>query len=1053
MLFTGRLTIFIYVRDIRRGIFHRISNEMNSSLMKLAPHHLFATMTVCCLWLTAAGVFGQPESSLVYPGNDGKLVYEKHANTAESNADNLMIDYSHCGFMGGGVAIPDVPVKVTLYPQFGDDQQRIQEAIDYVSGLEPDAQGYRGAVLLKAGSYELGNELLSQSDALQIRKSGVVLRGEGQGSDGTILTSSFEVKHQMIATRPERPSAGQSHHTRISDPYVGSGVHGFHVEDASGYAVGDTIFVRFTPNQTWLDETYANAYMGDGDIDWDTDTYTLNYERIITHVEDDSIAIHSPVILPMQEKYGGGAIVKLTYPEPRLNRVGVENMRLVGTGITPSCQADNPNRLKTAVHFSYTENSWIRSITVLHTSNSLFKMWDSHHNTIEDCASVEPLGPKRAGYRYTFYFDAASSHNFCQRTYTDDGRHDYVLGPRIPGPNVFLDGVSQRGGTQGPHQRWATGTLFDNLKLESMIALEHRNGSGSGHSWAGVQSTLWNTESPSIICDAPAGHLNYAIGNTGNEAQSWYVDNTQAGVYRGYYDSHGTHVATRSLYLKQLEDRLGISAVENIAISEQLEGTIYNMLQSWKGEGAITEYLADHLASPVDLSLSDLETEEGSQFIEIQWSDPVPDETGFILERSDDGGATYTEIATLPANTVSYQDTDISQTSYHYRLKAVNETLSSAYVYLFVDMTAEALYANVTFHVNMRDITDRYEGGDVWMVNQADGARHEMDDPDADSIFEVTRTYMVGKNLVYSFAYQDGADSASNITIEEIDGMCVNADGYRHLTVPDEDMQLDPFLFGSCNVALPPGVDITDLEGTIIMGSNEDEEWIDAESGSGSPPGETVEMLFDNNVETKYLVRDVYSWVEIKTNRFTKLNGYTITSANDAPSRDPRDWRLRAWNRETERWDVLHSVTDNPVWERRFMTRVWNIDNESWYDRYRLYITGINGDTQGLMQMAELQLFGEVGEYTAMELAALPDVSVYPNPASGHLYIEWPEQTGSFTVEFFDMTGKQVYSGHREAANGSPVRVSLSSLKPGMYVIKLVGGGSCHAARVVVGNR
>jgi len=1021
--------------------------------MKDAPNHLFATLTVCCLWLTAAGVFGQPESSLVYPGNDGKLVYEKHPNTAESNADNIMIDFSHCGFMGGGVAIPDVPVKVTLYPQFGDDQERIQAAIDYVSGLEPDAQGYRGAVLLKAGSYELGNALLSQSDALQIRKSGVVLRGEGQGSDGTVLTSSFEVKHQMIATRPQRPSAGQSDKTRISDSYVGSGVHGFHVEDASGYSVGDTIFVRFTPNQTWLDETYANAYMGDGDIDWDTDTYTLNYERIITHVEQDSIAIHSPVILPMQDKYGGGEIVKLTYPEPRLNRVGVENMRLVGTGITPSCLADNPNRLKTAVHFSYTENSWIRQITVLHTSNSLFKMWDSHHNTIEDCASIEPLGPKRAGYRYTFYFDAASSHNFCQRTYTDDGRHDYVLGPRIPGPNVFLDGVSERGGTQGPHQRLATGTLFDNLKLESMIALEHRNGSGSGHSWAGVQSTLWNTESPSIICDAPAGHLNYAIGNTGNEVLSWYVDNTQAGVYRGYYDSHGTHVAPRSLYLKQLEDRLGTSAVENIAISQQLEGPLYDMLQSWKGEGLLTEHNADHLASPVDLSLSDLETAEGSEFIEIQWGDAVPDETGFILERSEDGGANYTEIATLPANSVSYRDTDITQNTYHYRLKAVNETLSSGYVYLFVDMTAETLYANVTFRVNMRDITDRYEGGDVWMVDQADSMRYEMADPDADSIFEVTRTYMVGKNLVYKYAYQDGADSATHIQVESIDGPCANAEGNRHLTVQQEDMVLDPHLFGTCDVAPPPGVDITDLEGTIIIGSNEDEEWIDGEHGSGSPPGETVDMLIDNDVDTKYLVRDVYSWVEIKTNRFTRLNGYTITSANDVPSRDPRDWRLRAWNRETERWDVLHSVTDNPAWERRFMTRVWNFDNESWYDRYRLYITGINGDTQGLMQMAELGLYGEVGEYTFARDAAPAVARIYPNPTDGYMYIAWPDQTGKLTVELFDMTGKRVYHTRRETSNATPVRVTLPGLAPGIYVIKLVSGDVCHSARVVIGSR
>jgi len=86
---------------------------------------------------------GDGQSDLVYPGEDGRLVYAKHANTQESNEDNVIPDFSHCGYMGGGVALPDVPVKRTLGPQSGDDRQRIQDAIDDVSGLSPDANGFR----------------------------------------------------------------------------------------------------------------------------------------------------------------------------------------------------------------------------------------------------------------------------------------------------------------------------------------------------------------------------------------------------------------------------------------------------------------------------------------------------------------------------------------------------------------------------------------------------------------------------------------------------------------------------------------------------------------------------------------------------------------------------------------------------------------------------------------------------------------------------------------------------------------------------------------------
>ncbi|MEX0987523.1 MAG: T9SS type A sorting domain-containing protein [Bacteroidales bacterium] len=1009
------------------------------------------SLILCMLFiLLSETVLGQPDPALVYPDENDHLVYVKHANTQETNANNIIIDYSNCGFMGGGIAIPDIPVRITLYPQFGDDQERIQAAIDSVSGLVPDINGYRGAVLLKAGTYDLGRALLSGNDALQIRTSGVILRGEGQGTDGTILKTSFETKHQIIATRPERPSIATTNKTKITDPYVGSGRFGFHVEDITGFAVGDTIFVRFTPNQTWLDEIYANHYLNSGDLNWTTSTYTINYERIITHIEGDSITIHSPVILPMQMKFGGGEIVKLSFSRKRLHNVGVEHMRLIGTGNTATCPADDPNRLQTAVHYEYTENSWIRGITVLHTSNSLFKLWDSHYITAEDCASIEPLGPKRAGYRYTFYIDAASSHNLCQRTYTDNGRHDYVLGPRIPGPNVFLDGVSERGGTQGPHQRWATGTLFDNLKMQSLIALEHRGTSGSGHSWAGIQSIIWNTESPSIICDAPKGHMNYAIGNTGTEMLSQYINNTQPGVYRGHYDQHGTHVTPRSLYLKQLECRLGTAAVESITIPEQQQGTIYPLLNEWKGSGKITSNGIEYLSSPENLSLAALETGETSQFIELKWTDNVPNETQFILERSSDGGTSYVLLATIPSNTKSYKDENIAQATYHYRLKAVSETLESNYIYLFVDMFDEAFYANITFNVNMRDETNLYQEGSVWLVTHPAGNRYEMNDEDKDSVYSINLKLMVGRNMEYSFSYQNGPNPSDDIVTEQNMGDCANIAGYRHLIVPSVDLILDPFLFGTCSVAKPPGIDVTDLDGTIIFGSNDDEPWIDGENGAGSPPNEGIEMLIDNDINTKYLVRAVSSWLEVKTNKYTKLTGYTITSANDSPSRDPRDWRLRSWDNETERWVTLHTVTDHPVWDSRFKIKVWTFENDNWYHRYRLYITGINGDDQGLMQMAELELFGEVGDYTAVDISGNQGIKVYPNPARDYINIEWTGNNTAPELALFDITGRKVKDVIIHSTGSSMTSLNITTYRPGLYILQIKTSAGVTSMKIMI---
>jgi hypothetical protein len=54
-----------------------------------------------------------PATSLVYPGIDGKLVY------VADSPGNKIPDFSNAGYKGGGVPIPYVPVKATVWPADG----------------------------------------------------------------------------------------------------------------------------------------------------------------------------------------------------------------------------------------------------------------------------------------------------------------------------------------------------------------------------------------------------------------------------------------------------------------------------------------------------------------------------------------------------------------------------------------------------------------------------------------------------------------------------------------------------------------------------------------------------------------------------------------------------------------------------------------------------------------------------------------------------------------------------------------------------------------------
>src|SRR5262249_6279864 len=120
-------------------------------------------------------------SSLVYPSGDGNLIYTPDA------LGNRIPDFSNVGYKSGIVPLPaarggvSIPIQLTLSPTSGDQGAIIQNAINQVSQMPLDENGYRGAVLLKQGEYPI-------NDHIEIRTSGVVLIGEGtSSSSGTRL--------------------------------------------------------------------------------------------------------------------------------------------------------------------------------------------------------------------------------------------------------------------------------------------------------------------------------------------------------------------------------------------------------------------------------------------------------------------------------------------------------------------------------------------------------------------------------------------------------------------------------------------------------------------------------------------------------------------------------------------------------------------------------------------------------------------------------------------------------------------------------------------------
>ena len=128
--------------------------------------------------------------------------------------------------------------------------------------------------------------------------------------------------------------------------------------------------------------------------------------------------------------------------------------------------------------------------------------------------------------------------------------------------------------------RWATGTLFDNVK-DSLLRVQNRTDSGSGHGWAGAQQLLYNSDLEEFVLQTPPFAMNWSIGVIGTKIDGSFSPLEADGIIQ----NSGSHILPRSLYLQQLEERLGASAVEVITLPPQRNGTLWGALSDWAGEG------------------------------------------------------------------------------------------------------------------------------------------------------------------------------------------------------------------------------------------------------------------------------------------------------------------------------------------------------------------------------------------------------------------------------------------------------------------------------------
>jgi len=179
---------------------------------------------------------------------------------------------------------------------------------------------------------------------------------------------------------------------------------------------------------------------------------------------------------------------------------------------------------------------------------------------------------------------------------------------------------------------------------------------------------------------------------------------------------------------------------------------------------------------------------------------------------------------------------------------------------------------------------------------------------------------------------------------------------------------------GTCSSPLTCG------GGGVTYVCGEASTWDRTEGGTATGTGpacantETVTQAYDNVISgddfTKWCVgatpsttAPISTVYDFAGSTAFAINKYSITTGNDYPDRDPKDWVLQGCQGSCtvdsdSGWIPLDTRTNQFAFAGRFQTNTYTFTNTTAYQQYRLRFTANqNNPPGGIFQVAEIQLF------------------------------------------------------------------------------------------------
>lgn len=202
--------------------------------------------------------------------------------------------------------------------------------------------------------------------------------------------------------------------------------------------------------------------------------------------------------------------------------------------------------------------------------------------------------------------------------------------------------------------------------------------------------------------------------------------------------------------------------------------------------------------------------------------------------------------------------------------------------------------------------------------------------------------YIYGGPSVIEFSDTKSSGFTRNWVTANTSSINIEAsNGVVHVLAPDHVFGFSDFVERLTYIPPPENLFVT--VGGIFSTSHE--------NGAGPNAAEASKYVFDGNPDTKFLLGGFLNslWMQVELDEPTIANAYTLTSANDAPERDPIDWRLEG-SHDGSSWTQLDSRSGEEFVDR-FMQRIFRFKNNEAFTFYRLTITRLNSGN--MFQLAD----------------------------------------------------------------------------------------------------